>query len=157
LLRTFCERQAGTEWEVFADGFAGIDPIVNVSDVAYRPMGLATGPDGSLYISDTRKGKIWRVMYKGDRNNFGKEQLAQMEKRKSNANIRTPDEVNDNLYKDKAVPGAVVYNTYCVSCHQRNGKGDGSRFPPLDSSEWVNGDKKRLIGIVLNGLDKPLK
>ena len=96
-------------------------------------------------------------MYKGDRNKFGREQLAQMEKRKSNANIRTPDEVNDNLYKDKAVPGAVVYNTYCVSCHQRNGKGDGNRFPPLDSSEWVNGDKKRLIGIVLNGLDKPIE
>ena len=37
-----------------------------------------------------------------------------------------------------------------------NGKGDGNRFPPLDSSEWVNGDKKRLIEVVLNGLNKPI-
>ena len=33
-----------------------------------------------------------------------------------------------------------------------DGKGDGSRFPPLDSSEYVLGDKTRLINIVLNGL-----
>ena len=43
-----------------------------------------------------------------------------------------------------------------MSCHQHDGKGDGSRFPPLDSSEWVNGDKKRLIGILLNGLEQPI-
>ncbi len=144
------------EWEVFADGFAGADPIVNVSDAAYRPMGLATGSDGSLYVSDSRKGKIWRIMYKGDKKKFGKDELASMEKRKLNSNIRTPDEINDNLYKDKAVPGAEVYNIYCVSCHQRNGKGDGNRFPPLDSSEWVYGNKKRLINVVLNGLNEPI-
>ena len=136
--------------------FAGVDPIVNTSDAIYRPMGLAVGPDGSLYISDSEKGKIWRIMYKGDKNKFGKAELAAMEKRKLNSNIRTPDEINDNLYKDKPIPGAQVYHTYCVSCHQRNGKGDGNRFPPLDSSEWVNGDKKKLIDVVLNGLNEPI-
>ena len=145
------------KWEVFADGFAGVDPIVNVSDAAFRPMGLAMGPDGSLYVSDSRKGKIWRIMYKGDRNKFGDAELAVMEKRKANSNIRTPDEVEDNLYKDKALPGQKIYAMYCVSCHQRNGKGDGNRFPPLDSSEWVMGDKKRLVDVVMNGLNKPIQ
>jgi len=28
-------------------------------------MGLAQGPDGSLYVSDSIKGKVWRVMYRG--------------------------------------------------------------------------------------------
>ena len=144
-------------WEVFADGFAGTDPIINVSDAQFRPMGLAMGPDGSLYITDSRKGKIWRVMYKGDKNNFGSAQLEQMEKRKTLSHIRTPDEINDNLDKDKVVPGAKVYGIYCRSCHQRDGKGDGLRFPPLDSSEWVNGDKKRLINVVLNGLQGPVE
>ena len=144
------------KWEVFADGFAGVDPIVNTNDAAYRPMGLAVGPDGSLYISDSRKGKIWRVMYKGDKKKFGEPELAAMEKRKLNSNIRTPDEIKDNLYNDKPIPGAQVYNTYCVSCHQHNGKGDGDRFPPLDSSEWVNSDKKKLIDVVLNGLNRPI-
>ena len=95
-------------------------------------------------------------MFKGDKKNFGNDQLAAMEKRKAHSNIRTPDEVVDNLYKDKALPGAQVYNIYCVFCHQRNGKGDGSRFPPLDSSEWVFGDKKKLIEVVMNGLNKPI-
>ncbi len=152
----FVNGQPTETWEVFADGFAGVDPIVNVSDAEYRPMGLAVGPDGSLYVSDSRKGKIWRIMFKGDKKNFGNDQLAAMEKRKAHSNIRTPDEVVDNLYKDKALPGAQVYNIYCVFCHQRNGKGDGSRFPPLDSSEWVFGDKKKLIEVVMNGLNKPI-
>ena len=33
-------KPSGT-WEVFADGFAGVDTIVNVSDAQFRPMGLA--------------------------------------------------------------------------------------------------------------------
>ena len=145
------------EWEVFADGFAGVDPIINVSDAAYRPMGIAEGPDGSLYVSDSRKGKIWRIMYTGDKNKFGTAELAVMDNRKTLSNIRTPDEVKDNLYKEKALPGEKVYSIYCVSCHQRNGKGDGNRFPPLDSSEWVMGDKKRLIDVVFNGLNRPIQ
>ncbi len=154
---SFTNGQPAGDWEVFADGFAGVDPIENTSDAKYRPMGLAMGPDGSLYVSDSRIGKIWRIMYKGDRNKFGKAELAVMEKRKANSNIRTPDEVNDNIYKDKGLPGTQVFNTYCISCHQHNGKGDGSRFPPVENSDWVNGDKKRLINVVLNGLNKPIE
>ncbi|MEP7251918.1 MAG: c-type cytochrome [Ginsengibacter sp.] len=152
----FKDGQPSGDWEVFADGFAGVDPIENTSDAKYRPMGLAMGPDGSLYVSDSRKGKIWRIMYKGDRNKFGAAELAAMEKRKSNSNIRTPDEVKDNFYKDKGLPGAQVYQTYCIACHQHNGKGDGSRFPPVENSDWVNGDKHKLISVVLNGLNEPI-
>src|SRR5688500_1589875 len=140
-------------WEIFADGFAGIDPIINVSDAISRPMGIAMGPDGSLYITESRKGKIWRIMYKGDKNKFGSAQLEQMEKRKTLSHIRIPDEIDDNLDKSKPVTGAQVYDIYCRSCHQKDGKGDGLRFPPLDNSEWVKGDKKRLMNIVLNGLE----
>ena len=86
-----------SDWEVFADGFAGVDPIVNVSDADYRPMGIAMGPDGSLYFAETEKGKIWRITYKGDKRNFGPAQLAQMEKRKTMSHIRDPDIIADNL------------------------------------------------------------
>ncbi|MDA1120473.1 MAG: cytochrome C, partial [Bacteroidetes bacterium] len=32
------------------------------------------------------------------------------------------------------------------------GRGAGGRWPPIAETEWVNGNKKRLIGIILNGL-----
>lgn len=51
------------DWEVFADGFAGTDNIKSTRDARYRPCGLAQGPDGSLYVVDSNKGKIWRIMY----------------------------------------------------------------------------------------------
>jgi glucose/arabinose dehydrogenase len=31
-----------------------------------RPVGLAVGPDGSLYIGADQQGKIWRVVYRGN-------------------------------------------------------------------------------------------
>lgn len=140
-------------WEVFADGFAGVDPIVNVKDAIFRPMGIAMGPDGSLYISETEKGKIWRVMYKGDKKNFGTAQLAEMEKHKLLSHIRTPDEVKDNLEKGKIPEKAKLYNTYCAACHQNDGKGDGNRFPPLGGTDWVTGDKIKLLNTLLKGLN----
>ena len=143
-------------WEVFADGFAGMDTIINTTDAQHRPMGLAEGPDGSLYISDSRKGKIWRIMFKGDKTKFGNEQLASMEQRKNSAHIRTPDEVADNLQKEIAIGGEQLYQTYCAACHLADGKGDDSRFPPLDGSEFVLGDKTRLINILLNGMQQPI-
>ena len=51
------------EWEVFADGFAGVRPITNMNDIVYRPTGLAQGPDGSLYVSDSEKGRVWKITY----------------------------------------------------------------------------------------------
>ena len=95
-------------------------------------------------------------MFKGDKTKFGDEQLAGMEKRKMSAHIRTPDEVADNLEKEVATGGEQIYQTYCGACHLKDGKGDGSRFPPLDSSEYVLGDKTRLINILLYGMQQPI-
>lgn len=49
--------------ETFADGFAG--GSMNPGGAKHRPVGLAEGPDGSLYISDDQAGRIWRVIYTG--------------------------------------------------------------------------------------------
>ena len=153
----FINGEPSGPWEVFANGFAGVDTIVNTSDAKYRPMGLAMGPDGSLYISDSEKGKIWRVMYKADSTiKFGQAQLSEMAKIKQNAtNIKLPDEVADNMDKGTVDKGGKLYNTYCGICHQRDGMGN-DRFPPLSGSEWVIGDKMVPLNIVLNGLQGEL-
>jgi glucose/arabinose dehydrogenase len=57
--------QPGGDFEDFADGFAGRPQIASPGDAEYRPMGLAEAPDGSLYIVDSRKGRIWRVLHRG--------------------------------------------------------------------------------------------
>lgn len=51
------------DYEVFADGFMGKESIEGSDQAKFRPCGLAQGPDGALYISDSKKGRIWRVSY----------------------------------------------------------------------------------------------
>ena len=141
------------DWEVFADGFSGIDPIPNTGDAIGRPMGLAQGPDGSLYVSDSVRGRIWKVTYRGKRDAFGPAQLSAMAARKSKqAHIRQPDEQKDIIGAQSLAAGAKVYQTYCIACHQGDGKGDGARFPPVAGTRWVSGNKQRLISVVLFGL-----
>jgi glucose/arabinose dehydrogenase len=50
-------------WEVFANGFSGIDKVTNLSNAKHRPCGLAQGPDGSIYVSDDVKGYVWKIQY----------------------------------------------------------------------------------------------
>ena len=89
------------DYEIFADGFAQVDPIVNVRNAKYRPMGIAFSDDGSMYIADSRKGKIWRIEFQGKRENFGKKQLNRMEKRKQLSHFATPDIENDIIDMDE--------------------------------------------------------
>ncbi len=62
-------RPLGTEegrgWEVFADGFTGRDSVKSPGEAAYRPTGLAEGPDGALYVTEDKGGRIWRITYAG--------------------------------------------------------------------------------------------
>lgn len=53
------------EYEIFMDGFAGEEKSPRNS--TYRPVGLAEGPDGSLFISDSKIGRIWKVSYEDQR------------------------------------------------------------------------------------------
>ena len=48
--------------------------------------------------------------------------------------------------------GEAVYMSRCMSCHQVDGAGIAGVFPPLNETEWVVGDKGRLIRIVLDGM-----
>ena len=51
------------KYEVFADGFAGANKQPDAA--AHRPIGVAQGPDGALYITDDKAGRVWKVIYKG--------------------------------------------------------------------------------------------
>jgi len=63
-----------------------------------------------------------------------------------------PTTMDARVLSSSVEDGEEIYNTRCVSCHQMNGQGVPGTFPPLNETEWVNGDKGRLIRLLLNGL-----
>src|SRR5699024_9576830 len=64
---SFNNGEANEEYKIFADNFAGTSQISSASDARYRPMGLAEGPDGSLYIVESNQGKVWRILPGSDK------------------------------------------------------------------------------------------
>ena len=53
--------------------------------------------------------------------------------------------------------GKAIYERDCLTCHQADGGGVPRMNPPLIQTEYVKGNKQRLIGIVLNGMNVPLE
>jgi mono/diheme cytochrome c family protein len=53
--------------------------------------------------------------------------------------------------------GQNIYEQYCLSCHQADGTGVPGLNPPLKQSDWVTGDKTRLINVILNGLQEEIE
>lgn len=59
-------------------------------------------------------------------------------------------------FEEKVVKkGARIY-TQCAACHQADGTGVPGVFPPLANSDWVNGDERRVVKILLWGLNGPI-
>jgi mono/diheme cytochrome c family protein len=52
--------------------------------------------------------------------------------------------------------GQIVFTTYCMPCHQADGNGVQNLNPPLVKTTYVLGEKKQLIEIILNGLNKEI-
>ncbi len=53
---------------------------------------------------------------------------------------------------EKIKEGQRIYLANCVACHQAEGQGVPQAFPPLANSDFLNKDKMRAVGVVLNGL-----
>lgn len=53
--------------------------------------------------------------------------------------------------------GKALFNANCVACHQATGTGIPGVFPPLDGSEWVMGDSRVVINILLHGVTGEIK
>ena len=52
--------------------------------------------------------------------------------------------------------GEGVYNANCAACHQPTGKGLAGAFPPLAGSDFLKGDRKKVMGAALFGLSGPI-
>lgn len=52
------------DYETFANGFATMpDAELQPGNARHRPMGIAMAPDGSLYVTDDKGGRVYRITY----------------------------------------------------------------------------------------------
>lgn len=58
--------------------------------------------------------------------------------------------------KSLADLGKEVYAN-CLACHQPTGQGVAGQFPSLVGADYVTGSEKRLVSILLKGIQGPLK
>ena len=131
------------DYEIFADGFKGTDVLLSPGEARYRPTGVAVGPDGSLYISEDMRGRIWRIAYVGE----GEDVEASIPVRPAR---QEPAEATLSDYPlDPA--GKELYQLYCLGCHQIDGGGVPGLQPPLRRSDKLAGNDDYLLKLVLEG------
>ncbi len=98
-----------------------------------------TGPENKVVYS----GREVDEVYLAERSPKATEALAQAEA------------AGDTLAAQMARGKAVFLGT-CSTCHQLEGQGLASVFPPLAGSDYLMADKERSIRIVLEGLSGPI-
>jgi mono/diheme cytochrome c family protein len=107
---------------------AVISNLQNKESAFYKNF-TGINPDTSLFLSKRLK-KIMDDMAK--------------------KNVNAPDPA-------KEFPkGLALYQSICQACHGADGNGVNGLAPPLNNSDWVTGDKKRLAAVVLYGLSGPI-
>lgn len=58
--------------------------------------------------------------------------------------------------KASAERGKPLYLQTCIACHQPTGMGLPGAFPPLGGAEYTNGSARRMVAMMLKGMQGPL-
>ncbi|MES2921343.1 MAG: PVC-type heme-binding CxxCH protein [Verrucomicrobiota bacterium] len=76
----------------------------------------------------------------------------------ANALAKAPDTTPAPVaLPEHLVAGRDAYMKACIECHQAKGEGVPDTFPPLDGSEWVSGNPRTLLRVMLGGLAGPVE
>jgi glucose/arabinose dehydrogenase/mono/diheme cytochrome c family protein len=172
-----CDR-ASANCEVFADGFAG--SAKSPDGAAHRPSGLAVGSDGSLYVSDDIRGRIYRIVYKGGVGN-GEAATTPCPSASApagevvEASAKPPEGTNPNAgaaaannlpVPEGATPAMValgdriyhgqVGGASCAGCHGANATGS-PLGPNLTSKKWLwsDGSYAGILRTIREGVPQP--
>lgn len=70
--------------------------------------------------------------------------------------VRDNGELEEMSAADEKL-GQSLYKQNCGSCHQQGGQGVPNMYPPLKNTTYVEGDKQRLIQVVLYGLEEEIE
>jgi glucose/arabinose dehydrogenase/cytochrome c553 len=149
-------------YETFADGFAGTAEVLRPRDARFRPAGLAEGPDGSLYVSDSVKGRVWRIFYTGEGASPAPRAApspAAASARPSTAPpapVAEPRPVEPPKAAADQGPGHKLYQIACATCHMPDGSGVPGLQPALVGSKIAAGPPATLVKLLLLGPEKAL-
>jgi glucose/arabinose dehydrogenase len=174
VFQPLADGHASGNCEVFADGFAGA--IKSPDKAAYRPGGLAVGPDGALYVSDDQHGRIYRITYQ-EGANAGAPKMTPCPSATAPAGavVKTaanpPEGTNPDagaalptgVTKSMIALGRRIYNgevggAACTGCHGDSGKGS-TVGPDLTSKKWLwsDGSFAGIQKTITEGVSKPKK
>jgi glucose/arabinose dehydrogenase/mono/diheme cytochrome c family protein len=167
------DAKASGDFVVFADGFAGA--VKEPGQAAFRPTGLAMGPDGALYISDDVHGRIWRVTFHGSADTPVAAAPAPAVATASSAEPGPPEGTHPDAGRPNSTPlpvppgatqeqvalgdrifhGEAAGGT-CTGCHGSDARG-GPQAPSLVKGHWLIGDGslKSLEETIADGVPKP--
>jgi glucose/arabinose dehydrogenase/mono/diheme cytochrome c family protein len=160
VFQPLADGKASGNFVVFADGFAGA--VKEPGQAAYRPSGLAVGPDGALYISDDSHGRIWRVTFRGEIATTGiaPAPAPRIESTAVSPDVGPPEGIHPDagaaaptLASLPIPPGATAAQLAlgarvfhgqagggtCEGCHGSNAQGT-PLAPSLTSGKWLWGD-----------------
>jgi glucose/arabinose dehydrogenase/mono/diheme cytochrome c family protein len=172
---------ASGQCEIFADGFAGA--VKSPDQAKHRPSGVAVGSDGSLYVSDDIRGRIYRIVYSGGSGTGGS--TAQFTACPSAAapagSISVADAappegthpdagaaantaslpVPNGATKEMVALGDRIYHgqvggATCVGCHGAAGTGT-TLGPNLTDTEWLwsDGSYRGIAKTITAGVPEP--
>jgi nitrite reductase (NO-forming) len=65
-------------------------------------------------------------------------------------------ETSNSIAIQQVDKGKVIYTKACVACHQMNGNGIPSVFPPVAKSDYLNADVNRSIKQMIKGSLGPI-
>jgi len=66
--------------------------------------------------------------------------------------ISVEEEVQTTKLSESIDRGKVIYDEFCVRCHQENGEGHPKFYPPLAGSDWLTEKRVESIHSVKYGL-----